>query len=333
MQQHVGHEQPEPDGDRGEQRRSPRAARRAKTAAGCRPRSRRANRSARTARRGSSTGTSSRAARCALPFPTPAFAFLPDRLGTATRVDRLPAGALPMTLLLLVIARASSPAAAASLARRRRGAGPVTARRAAEAARRARAAPARRRLDPEVATGLALTLALVLIVAGGLVLAVLAHLVRGDADLVRLDRAWRCGATGTRPPFSTDVLDAVTDLGEPMVVAVLAAALAIAETVRTRSRWVVPFLLLVVAGQRLAHHDGQAPRRSRAPGRQPGGRDARTVVPERPLVLVDRVLRRGRAPARPRARPRGRALLVAGGAAGARRDGRRQPRAARACTG
>ena len=60
--------------------------------------------------------------------------------------------------------------------------------------------------------------------------------------------AWRTGATGTRPPLSTDLLDAVTNLGEPMVVAALAAVLALVETVRTRSRWVVPFLLVVVAG-------------------------------------------------------------------------------------
>ena len=50
-------------------------------------------------------------------------------------------------------------------------------------------APARGRLDPEVATGLALTLALVLIVGGGLLLAVLAYLVRGDTELVRLDES------------------------------------------------------------------------------------------------------------------------------------------------
>ena len=48
--------------------------------------------------------------------------------------------------------------------------------------------------------------------------------------------------------FSTDVLDAVTTLGEPTIVALLAVLVAVVETVRTRSRWVAPFLLVVVAG-------------------------------------------------------------------------------------
>ena len=146
-----------------------------------------------------------------------------------------------MTLLLLVILALVSAAAVGALMWRWTG----SARRAGPPRTRAALAT---RLDPEVATGLALTLALVLIVAGGLVLAVLAHLVRGDGDLVRLDESVALWGDRHATPFSTGVLNAVTDLGEPMVVAVLAAALAIAETVRTRSRWVVPFLLLVVAG-------------------------------------------------------------------------------------
>jgi membrane-associated phospholipid phosphatase len=49
-------------------------------------------------------------------------------------------------------------------------------------------------------------------------------------------------------PFSTDGLNAITHLGQPVVIAGLAAVLAVVETVRTRSRWVVPFLFVVVAG-------------------------------------------------------------------------------------
>ena len=53
------------------------------------------------------------------------------------------------------------------------------------------------RLDPEVATGLALTLALGLIVLGGLVLAVLAYLVRSSDRLVEARRERR--RVGLRP--------------------------------------------------------------------------------------------------------------------------------------
>ena len=98
---------------------------------------------------------------------------------------------------------------------------------------------------------LALTLALVVVVGGGVVLGTLAYLVRADTDLVRLDTSVATWGHRHASPFSTDALNAITDLGEPMVVAGLAAALAFAETVRTRSRWVVPFLLVVVAGNGL----------------------------------------------------------------------------------
>ena len=75
-----------------------------------------------------------------------------------------------------------------------------------------------------------------------------------------------------------------------------------------------------------------SPRRSRtsptACGRaEPRRRDARALVPERPLVLVGSVLRRGGASAQPRSRPP-RAGGDRRGRGGARRDGRRQPRAA-----
>jgi undecaprenyl-diphosphatase len=48
--------------------------------------------------------------------------------------------------------------------------------------------------------------------------------------------------------FATDVLTAISHVGEPTVVIALAALVAVAETIRTRSRWVIPFVALVVAG-------------------------------------------------------------------------------------
>jgi membrane-associated phospholipid phosphatase len=104
------------------------------------------------------------------------------------------------------------------------------------------------RLDPEVATGLALTLALVVLVAGGLVLAVLAFVVHDADGGIGLDTSAADWGARHATAFTTDVLEALTHLGQPRVVAGLAVVLAVVETVRTRSRWVVPFLLLVVAG-------------------------------------------------------------------------------------
>jgi undecaprenyl-diphosphatase len=49
-------------------------------------------------------------------------------------------------------------------------------------------------------------------------------------------------------PLSTDGVDAISHLGEPKMVIALVVILAGVETLRTRSRWVVPFLLVVVAG-------------------------------------------------------------------------------------
>jgi membrane-associated phospholipid phosphatase len=105
-----------------------------------------------------------------------------------------------------------------------------------------------RRLDPDAATGLALTLALVVLIGGGLVLAVLALVIRSDPDAIGLDAGAAEWGDDEATSFTTDVLGAVTDVGAPVTISVLAIILGVVETVRTRSRWVIPFLLLVVAG-------------------------------------------------------------------------------------
>ena len=161
-----------------------------------------------------------------------------------------------MTLVVLVIVATGVAAIVAALCWRVTGAAPSTMRTAREAgaairSRRGRSAALAARLDPAAATGLGLTLAMVVIVGGGVLVGTLAYLVRADTDLVRLDAGVAAWGHRHASPFSTDALNAITDLGEPVVVAALAAALAIAETVRTRSRWVVPFVLVVVAGNGL----------------------------------------------------------------------------------
>ena len=74
----------------------------------------------------------------------------------------------------------------------------------------------RRRLDPEAATGLALTLALIVRRRRRACSAVLAYLVRGDDDLVRLDdERGELGRPRTRRRSRPTRSNAVTDLGEP----------------------------------------------------------------------------------------------------------------------
>jgi undecaprenyl-diphosphatase len=162
-----------------------------------------------------------------------------------------------MTLLLLLAAAIAAASVAAMLAWRWSGPAGPPAEPAAEAARSAGAALRRhpgqagalaRRLDPAGATGLALTLALAVIVVGGVLFGVLTYLVRGTTGLVRLDQSVASWGHEHLSSFSRQGLEAITHLGEPTVVVALAVALAVVETVRTRSRWVVPFVAVVVAG-------------------------------------------------------------------------------------
>jgi len=162
-----------------------------------------------------------------------------------------------LTLLVLLLFSVAIAATVTALTWRWTGAAGSAAAPSMEAARKAGAVVRRHpgvgaafatRLDPRKATGLALTLALLVIVAGGVLLGVLAYLIRGNTELVRLDDSVANWGAEHASSLSTDALEAVTHLGQPIVVVCMAAVLAIVETVRTRSRWVAPFLLVVVAG-------------------------------------------------------------------------------------
>jgi membrane-associated phospholipid phosphatase len=109
----------------------------------------------------------------------------------------------------------------------------------------------RARLDPAVATGLALTLALVLAVGGGVVLGVLAYLVRSHSLLVGLDSSVAKWGNRHASATSMHVLNVVTQLGSISVVIVLCVVLAVAETIRERSVWVTPFIVTVIAGEEI----------------------------------------------------------------------------------
>ena len=110
----------------------------------------------------------------------------------------------------------------------------------------------RSRLDPAGVTGLALTLALVVVICGGFVFALLAFLVRSNAHLHGLDNGVARWGNAHATAFSTHGLSDITQLGSifPVVVA-LCILLAVGETIVERSVWVIPFVVAVVGGEEL----------------------------------------------------------------------------------
>jgi membrane-associated phospholipid phosphatase len=105
------------------------------------------------------------------------------------------------------------------------------------------------RLNPEAATGLALTIGLGAVVIGGLLLGVLAYLVRSSSQLVHLDASvaqWGADHTG---PVSERGLDVVTQLGGTWLVVLLAILVAVVGYVRRPNRWIPVFLFTVLVGQ------------------------------------------------------------------------------------
>jgi membrane-associated phospholipid phosphatase len=133
-----------------------------------------------------------------------------------------------------------SPAPAFEAARK---AGEVVAKRSSL---RKRLAP---RFDPHAATGLALTIALLMTIGGGVGLGALAYLERTNGHLNRLDRSVAGWGYGHSTPFSKHGLQLVTQLGAFTTIVVLCLVLAAAETFRTRSAWILPFLVVVVGGE------------------------------------------------------------------------------------
>lgn len=107
----------------------------------------------------------------------------------------------------------------------------------------------RSRLDPATATGLALTCALGAAILGGLVVGILAFLVRRSAALVRVD--FSVGHWGARHAtyLSTHALQVITDLGGTYVVVVVMVVAAVVEWVRIPSKWIPVFLISVVVGE------------------------------------------------------------------------------------
>jgi membrane-associated phospholipid phosphatase len=107
------------------------------------------------------------------------------------------------------------------------------------------------RLDPAAATGLALTLALLVAIGGGVLFALLAYLVRSNVHLHGVDNGVAKWGNAHASTFSTRGLDLVTQMGGIYLVVALCIVLALSETIVERSAWVIPFVIAVVGGEEI----------------------------------------------------------------------------------
>ena len=107
----------------------------------------------------------------------------------------------------------------------------------------------RGRLDPATATGLALTLALGLAIVGGLLLGLLAYLMRSSDRLVDTDREVGQWGVDNATSWSTDALQLVTELGGAYFVVAALIVVALVEYRRVPNKWMPVFLVTVVAGE------------------------------------------------------------------------------------
>jgi membrane-associated phospholipid phosphatase len=108
-----------------------------------------------------------------------------------------------------------------------------------------------KRFDPAAATGLALTLALLFAVGGGVLFGALAYLIRGNSHLLSIDNSVAKWGNHHATATSTRVLNDVTQLASIYIVVALCVALAIVETIRERTRWVVVFIVVAVGGEEI----------------------------------------------------------------------------------
>src|SRR3954469_14214790 len=151
-------------------------------------------------------------------------------------------------LLLLVIALAAG-LVAASLAWRLAGPPLSAARKAGEtiAHHRSLRAILDARLDPAAATGLALTLALVFAIGGGVLFGGVGYLVRTNSRLIGFDSSVAKWGNAHATAFSTHGLNAVTWLGS--IYAVI--ALGIVLMVVARNVWATTLIVVVMGGDEL----------------------------------------------------------------------------------
>jgi membrane-associated phospholipid phosphatase len=109
----------------------------------------------------------------------------------------------------------------------------------------------RRRLDPGAATGLALTVALGLILAAALGFGLVSEMVTSQTGLYRYDASAAGWGADNATPTSTWLLGLVTWLGATVTVLAVTVALGALEWLRRRRLAVLAFMVMVVAGQNL----------------------------------------------------------------------------------
>jgi membrane-associated phospholipid phosphatase len=109
----------------------------------------------------------------------------------------------------------------------------------------------RARTDPSVATGLALTAAVAMMVGGGLGFGLLAYLIRGNETLASIDASAAAWGNDHATEFSTRAVTWVTDLGNWPVVPLIAVPIVIYELRRAPNRYLVAFLACVFIGDKL----------------------------------------------------------------------------------
>lgn len=106
-----------------------------------------------------------------------------------------------------------------------------------------------RRLDPQAATGLGLTVGVVVVMVGGALLAGLAFLVRSWSVLERIDRGAANWGSTNATQFSTSVVRVVTQFGSSLVVIALALVVVAIKIRSPRRGSIVAFLVVLIAGQ------------------------------------------------------------------------------------
>jgi membrane-associated phospholipid phosphatase len=109
----------------------------------------------------------------------------------------------------------------------------------------------RSRLDAEVLTGLALTLAFAALVLAGLVISLLAVLVRRSEALADLDSAAARWAQQHTGDLDHRILEVITSLASTPGVIVIAIVVGVIEWMRVPSRWIPVFLLVDTIGDSL----------------------------------------------------------------------------------
>jgi membrane-associated phospholipid phosphatase len=160
----------------------------------------------------------------------------------------------PVTTLVLVAGVLAAVLAAliGLVVGRGRAGGHGAAEHAGEELFRARAVRfLRRRLDPEAATGLALTIALGLVFAAALGFGLVADMVTSETGLYRLDASAAAWGADNATPVSTWFLGLVTWLGATATVLAVTVALGGLEWLRRRRLAVLAFMVTVVVGQNL----------------------------------------------------------------------------------